>query len=178
AGLGDLVTNTTIRHLVLRAMSPDALTRILSVPAAQALTGLTVYPDASDPGAGDALVRALSASKVMANLEHLELFCNATVTGLSALKAAPGRLSALVGPALFGSAQDISGLVQCNWFRELREAQLRSADRSLQRHLLVALANLPHLEAFNIQLMYSTATFMAFRAAGGFPELARLEISG
>ena len=175
SGLGALVATTTVRHLALHAMSTDALARVLAEPAAQALTGLTLNWPEYHTASRDALIPTLGRSKVVKNLERLELLGAATVTDLAALNAGPDRLRALALSPVQGRAEDVPALARAGWFRGLREVRLGGVARELQEPLLVALAGLPRLESLDTNLQSSTA-LKALGTADGFPELAKLKI--
>ncbi|QEG25405.1 hypothetical protein GobsT_01310 [Gemmata obscuriglobus] len=173
AALPDLVANTTVRHLALQRMTPDVLARVLAEPAARVLTGLTVSPVEPDAEGGDALIRVIGRSPVVANLEHLDLATPSTVAGLAALNANPDRFRTLDLPALSGRREDIPALARAAWFRGLRDVFMRRVERPLQGPLLVALAGAPRLESLTVWHLQPTA-LKALGSATGFPELARL----
>jgi uncharacterized protein (TIGR02996 family) len=172
-GLAPLVANTTARALVLDAMTPDALARVLVAPGADALTGLTLSSGGGSSDDSDALIRALAAAKSAGNLEHLALNMSATAAGVGALGANFKRLRSLDAPALGGFQSDLPRLTQAPWFAGLRRARLGAYYRPLQEPLLTALAKLPHLEALSLRFNHATA-HNALASAGGFAALVSL----
>lgn len=174
-GLSQLITTTTARQLSLINTNREHLTRILTAPGIDAITGLDLHLAYQNEEAAE-LLAVLAASPCVRGLARLSLV--GYTTGLAPLAATKfPRLQHLGLPVIFGQARDIRWMTEAKWFRELRSIRAGGSDEPVVALLLSAFAKLPRLESLDVGGFYLETVKKAFGSTSGFPVLARLTVS-
>jgi uncharacterized protein (TIGR02996 family) len=175
AGLPELIATTTARQLSLTGTSGEQLTRILTTPGAEALTGLMVAP-AVWTEEDDTLVRIVAGAKAAPDLERLSLYLRTSAASLVPLASAKlDRLVHLDLPMLSGRVRDLRAVIETQWFRGLRSVRTGASERPLESALLAALAQLPRLETLDLRFQNSDS-YKALGSVRGFRSLTRLAL--
>jgi|SRR5579883_180539 len=174
-GLSQLITTTTARQLSLINTNREHLTRILTAPGIDAITGLDLHLAYQNEEAAE-LLAVLAASPCVRGLARLSLV--GYTTGLAPLAATKfPRLQHLGLPVIFGQARDIRWMTEAKWFRELRSIRAGGSDEPVVALLLSAFAKLPRLESLDLGGFYLDTVKKGFGSSPGFPALARLSVS-